>query len=187
MSLIVNMFAGPGAGKSTTAAGLFYKLKHLGYNVELVTEYAKKKTFENNNISLSKQYYISAKQIYYQELAEQNYDIVITDSPILLGLIYADFLKDDKSDFKEIYDAQKEFILKVFNSKNNFNIFIKREESTYSPIGRNQSLVQSKEIDSKILNLLNSNNLPYHTLLKNQKEQEEYFESFVKGLKKIKW
>ena len=38
MSLIINMFAGPGAGKSTTEEELFYKLKHDGYNVELVIE-----------------------------------------------------------------------------------------------------------------------------------------------------
>lgn len=35
------MFGSPGSGKSTTAAGLFYKLKTSDYNVELVTEVAK--------------------------------------------------------------------------------------------------------------------------------------------------
>jgi len=27
---VINLFAGPGAGKSTTAAGLFYYMKKLG-------------------------------------------------------------------------------------------------------------------------------------------------------------
>jgi hypothetical protein len=177
------MFAGPGAGKSTTAAGLFYKLKHDGYNVELVTEYAKKKTFENNNVSLSKQYYISAKQIYYQELAEQNYDIVITDSPILLGLIYADFLKGNSDkDTNIIYNAHREFILSVFNSKNNYNIFIERNDTTFSNIGRNQDLVESKDIDKKILNLLHDNGYKYTKLIKNKTIQEDYFDKLASKL-----
>ena len=183
MSLIINMFAGPGAGKSTTAAGLFYKLKHDGYNVELVTEYAKKKTFENNNVSLSKQYYISAKQIYYQELAEQNYDIVITDSPILLGLVYADFIrKDSNKDVTAIYNAHREFILSVFNSKNNYNIFIERNDSTFSSIGRNQDLVESKEIDKMIISVLYENGFKYNKILKNKKIQEDYFDKLASKL-----
>jgi adenylate kinase family enzyme len=30
---VINLFAGPGAGKSTTAAALFSKMKWKGYNV----------------------------------------------------------------------------------------------------------------------------------------------------------
>lgn len=185
MSLIINMFAGPGAGKSTTAAGLFYHLKQRGFNVELVTEYAKKKTFENNEVSLSKQYYISAKQMYYQELAEKSYDIVITDSPILLGLIYSDFLKDDDTD-ASVYEAHSQFLLKSFNSKNNHNIFIKRNDSTFSSIGRNQDLVESKNIDSRILNLLDSNGIKYDVVPKDLEIQEkEYFPDLINYLDRV--
>ncbi len=35
------MFGGPGTGKSTSAAGLFFKMKLAQMEVELVTEYAK--------------------------------------------------------------------------------------------------------------------------------------------------
>lgn len=39
--LVINIFGGPGVGKSTVAAGLFYRLKCLHYSVELVEEFAK--------------------------------------------------------------------------------------------------------------------------------------------------
>ena len=33
-TLIINLIGGPGSGKSTTAAGLFYKLKQMGIDCE---------------------------------------------------------------------------------------------------------------------------------------------------------
>ena len=45
---VINLFAGPGTGKSTTAAGLFYKMKSKGYMVELVTEFAKDLVYQES-------------------------------------------------------------------------------------------------------------------------------------------
>ena len=42
-TIVVNLIGGPGSGKSTTAAGLFYNLKKLGINCEMALEYAKDK------------------------------------------------------------------------------------------------------------------------------------------------
>ena len=45
--LVVNFFAGAGAGKSTIASEVFWKLKKLGYSTELVGEYAKEAIIKN--------------------------------------------------------------------------------------------------------------------------------------------
>ncbi len=37
----INLFAGPGAGKSTTATWLFSQLKIAGISIELTSEYVK--------------------------------------------------------------------------------------------------------------------------------------------------
>ena len=63
-TLIVNLFAGPGAGKSTAAAYIFSKLKMAGINAEYVTEFAKDKTWEENQKVLNCQFYISGKQAF---------------------------------------------------------------------------------------------------------------------------
>ena len=47
MTLIVNLFGAPSAGKSTMMALVFAKLKLNGCNVEMAPEYAKKKVWEN--------------------------------------------------------------------------------------------------------------------------------------------
>lgn len=59
-TLVVNLFGGPGSGKSTGAAYVFARLKMLGYNAELVTEFAKDKTWEKNETALAAQDYITA-------------------------------------------------------------------------------------------------------------------------------
>ena len=46
--IVVNLFAGPGSGKSTTCAGVFSKLKLIGINCEMALEYAKDKVWENS-------------------------------------------------------------------------------------------------------------------------------------------
>ena len=47
-TLVVNLFAGPGAGKSTGAAYIFSMLKMAGIDTEYVNEYAKDKVWEDN-------------------------------------------------------------------------------------------------------------------------------------------
>lgn len=61
---IINLFGGPGVGKSTLAATTFAHMKQEGYSVELVTEYAKQLTWEGRTNALSNQIYVFAKQLH---------------------------------------------------------------------------------------------------------------------------
>jgi len=58
MTKYINIFGGPGAGKSTTAALLFAEMKSGGFKVELVTEVAKDFVWEDRSTTLSIQPYI---------------------------------------------------------------------------------------------------------------------------------
>ena len=40
-TIVINLIGSPGTGKSTLASELFSKMKWQGYDVELVSEYAK--------------------------------------------------------------------------------------------------------------------------------------------------
>lgn len=79
---------GPGVGKSTIAASIFCKLKELGFNVELITEYAKECVYENKLKTMQDQVYLLAKQYHKLKNALDHNDILITDSPLLLSCIY---------------------------------------------------------------------------------------------------
>lgn len=63
-TLIVNLYAGPGSGKSTGAAYIFSKLKLKDIDAEYVSEYAKDRVWQNDQFPLEHcQLYITGKQL----------------------------------------------------------------------------------------------------------------------------
>lgn len=145
MRTVINLHSGPGAGKSTTAAGLFHLLKLAKIPCELVLEYAKDMTYSQRQSEMSDQIYIFSKQNKRIEDIHR-YDpkiMVITDSPIRLGTFYGQNLP---------YIKELELLIeKVYSTRNNIDIFVNRVKD-YNPSGRNQSLEEAQYIDSYFLN-----------------------------------
>ena len=86
--IIVNLFGVPGAGKSTGAAYIFSQLKMKGINAELITEFAKDKVWENNEKVFKNQLYLFGKQSFRISRVQDEVDVIITDSPLLLSIFY---------------------------------------------------------------------------------------------------
>jgi len=155
MTKVINLFGGPGTGKSTTAAGLFAKMKLEHLEVEFVTEYAKDMTWEKRYNVLGDQLYMLAKQNRRLQRLKDQVDWVITDSSILVGMIYCpnDYLPNH---FRNL-------LFEVYHEYENINVFFNRG-TKYNPVGRNQTEEDAKKIDKKIKDLLDQNSLPYHQL-----------------------
>jgi nicotinamide riboside kinase len=169
--IVVNFYGGPGTGKSTMAAAIFSELKSRGINCELVTEYAKKKVWEESHMVFEFQLYISAKQMYSMFTVAKHVDIVITDSPIIMASVYA---KNDK-----LVSA----ILKREHAKyNNIEIFLKRVKE-YNPKGRLQTEGEAKAKDIQIKNLLNKNKISYNTFDAEQKSIKGIVDLILKKAK----
>lgn len=153
MSLIVNFFGGPCCGKSTLAAGLFYELKLNGYNVELVREFAKDLVYEDEKEIIKNQPYVTGTQFHRQMQPFGKADIVVTDSPILLGMFF------NVMPIK----TWGEFIFELFNSFDNFNILLERtDEIKFDSNSRVHDIEQSRIKDQQILDFLVQNNLEFH-------------------------
>jgi Ni2+-binding GTPase involved in maturation of urease and hydrogenase len=86
--IVINLFGPPGSGKSTGAAEVFAALKKLGVNAELVTEFAKDKAWEHNLKAVNNQAYVFGKQCYRMSRCADEVDVIITDSPLFLSIIY---------------------------------------------------------------------------------------------------
>ncbi len=152
----IQLFGGPGTGKSTTAAGLFYKMKTNNYKVEYIQEFAKELTFSEDKTRLSDQLLILGEQHHRMRRLFGQVDYLIHDSPFVMGLLY---LQEDEHLPKNIY---KDLIVKMYKSYNNLNIFIKRSNShPYQEYGRNQTIEEAKEKDNEIKFLLDSENIEY--------------------------
>ena len=144
---IISMFGAPGAGKSTLASYCFAKLKMMGINCELVTEFAKDKVWEKNNEALSNQIYIFAKQYYRITRCAGKVDVIITDSPLFLSPFYN---KDP-----DIDEPLKELVAKIVAKYDNLNYFLRRVKK-YNPIGRLQTEAESNEYGIHIKTMMKS-------------------------------
>ena len=150
--ILVNLFGSPGTGKSTGAAYIFSQLKMRGINAELVTEFAKDKVWEESKAVFNNQAYIFGKQYFRISRCADKVDVVITDSPLLLSVVY----NNDSvlgEDFNNV-------VRKVMNNYNCKNYFLVRTKA-YNPVGRFQTEEESDAIADEILELLNKEQLPY--------------------------
>jgi nicotinamide riboside kinase len=156
-TIIVNLYGGPGTGKSTTAAGIYYYSKLDGINSELVREYVKKWAWENKQITKYDQNYILAKQISAQSALYNKVPLIITDSPIWLSPIYENKYQGNT----KTLDVINNHITQATNDGViNLHFFIKRSKS-YEQAGRYENEEHAKQIDADIINFLTAQNINF--------------------------
>ena len=168
--LIVNLVGAPGAGKSTGAAYIFSKLKMKGINCELITEYAKRKIWEENKKVFENQIYIFGKQYYSMTSCVDQLDVIITDSPLFLSIYY------NKS--KLLGDNFNKVVNDVFHSFNNKNYLLKRVKE-YNPKGRLQTASESDFIYLELKKLLEQYNIKYDIKDGNVRNYDEIVEETI--------
>ena len=91
MTKVINLFGGSGIGKSTVAALLFAHMKMKGLHVELVREYVKLWAWGGRKIRKEDQIYLLGKQSAYESMLYGKVDYIVTDSPVLLAGVYAEW------------------------------------------------------------------------------------------------
>jgi ABC-type dipeptide/oligopeptide/nickel transport system ATPase component len=152
-TLVINLIGGPGCGKSTTAAGIFYELKKNGVDCEMSLEFAKDKVWENSLQTLDDQIYVFGKQFHKLWRLNGKVDVVITDSPLLLSSYYN---KEESNYFDD-------FVVEQYNRFDNLLFFIERTEQ-YQENGRIQTEEESKEIDYVLKNIMDARGITYETV-----------------------
>lgn len=152
-SLVVNLFGGPGTGKSASAYHLTAKLKWQQVSVGLVREYVKGKVYEGNDQTLEHQTYVFGKQLHWVKRAARHVDVVVQDTSLLNSLIY----HRDKTTVKF-----KELVWEEYNRFDNLNIYIERDHP-YDPTGRQQTEEEALEVDRQIRNKIEELGIEYLT------------------------
>lgn len=143
----INVFAGPGAGKSTLAPQIYAALKKDGYDVEHVSEFIKDWAYMGIKPKGRDQFYIFAQQMHAEEVKLRHVKLVVTDSPLLMNTAYSEFL-GCKFTPRLIEEAQE------FDADYPpINLFIERTV-TYNPDGRYQTYEQALEFDKFLLEFL---------------------------------
>lgn len=158
-TIVVNMFAGPGAGKTTCAWQVASELKKRGYITEYVPEYAKElvwdKNFDQLDGTLDHQKQLLEVQAHRLERLKGQVDFIVTDSPLMLNAIY---LTGSPEEMKRYTDQ----VYRRFAAYDNFSVFIQRGKS-FEQAGRIHDLEQSRKIDQQIKDLLHDYKIYYGT------------------------
>lgn len=167
-TLIVNLYGGPGVGKSTTAAMLFGFLKSRRHNVELVTEVAKDMTWEERKRAIRCQPYIFGKQLFRIERLRGKLEAVITDSPLLLAAVYA-----SHEELGHALMPFRHFVLATWQGMRSIDFFLSRDHNVhpYVATGRTQTLQEAEAIDRAVLSMLQTWHIPHEVIPVREAEQ----------------
>lgn len=149
-TIVVNLFGGPGRGKSALCAGLFYSFKKDGIDCEIAWEYAKGKVWEGSMGTLENQLYMFAKQQHQLFRLEGKVQVVITDAPLLISAVY-----DETHDpvFLSLIESR-------FNRYTNLN-YLLLDKFSYNENGRLQTESGSDLKHDEIIQLLRDKNIEY--------------------------
>lgn len=150
--IVINLYSGPCAGKSTLAADIFAKLKRAGVQAEIPPEVAKIRAQRGDFGFLQDQLAVFAETHHQLSMtARSGAEVAILDSPLLLSLIYAPkpYLASFPALVRDVYDQYQ-----------NLDFFIRRSSAhAYSTVGRIHDERQAQQIDSDILGLLSQHRI----------------------------
>lgn len=165
----INLFGGPGIGKSTIAPYIFSQLKIQDYSVELVHEYIKEWAYINRVPESFDQIYIFAKQLHKEDVVLRKVDHIVTDSPLLLQCVYA--RKYESPFTKEMISLCKKFQ----NKHDSIDILLQRDDTTYKQEGRyetfDEALIVDKNLELFLIEMTDIGIIPsYHKILSTDHE-----------------
>ena len=168
-TLVINLFGGPGAGKSTTAAYVFSQIKWMGYEAELVTEFVKDLIWEHAVKSVQDQIFIFSNQLFRIRRLLGEVEFIIVDSPVMLSLVY--------SDDPVLHQLARSEHLKM----NTYNVALKRAIK-YSTIGRMQSEQEAIGVDEEVSSMLVSQGIDHDVFEGTQGGGDQIVNKIVYGI-----
>ena len=161
MTKIVNLFGGPGIGKSAIAAGLTYELKKNHITCDAPYEFPKMLAWDENHSAIRDQLYVLANQHRGIVKSYGKVDYIILDSPILLSLVYRNYYHSNEYPPTLYGDSFDKMVLDIHNQYDTLNIVLNRSEGVHNEKERYQNLEQSIGLDNAIENTLISNNIQF--------------------------
>lgn len=157
MTVVINLFGGPGAGKSRTAASIFAYLKDEKINCELVTEYAKELVWQGAEVlerASGNPLQLIAEQYRRMHNLRGKVDVIVTDSPLVLAVNY---YKANEIIPTHLYIEMVKCLHDWFD---NINVLLTYPTYYFNERGRTQSQVEAMAEHKKIELLINTLNLP---------------------------
>jgi hypothetical protein len=158
---VLNIWAGAGAGKSTTAADTFARMKRAGLSVELVTEYVKTQAWQGIPIGPWDDVIIFAEQLRRESVLYGKVDYIVTDSPLGLSAVYERHYHASQCTMRDLVCA----VLKRQEAAGikRVNCLLKRHPGVFDGAGRYETEAGARAVDRLVEEHLRmGRNRPFH-------------------------
>jgi hypothetical protein len=152
---IINVYGGPGAGKSTSAAYLYYLLKVQQQNVELVREYVKDWAWEGRKFGAYDEIYFLGKQVRHESMLFGKVDYIVTDAPVYMTAYYASIYCSPTLANGVMAEAKAFYQQVVEDGHQHLHIMLNRIRP-YDPAGRYQNESQAHAVDDGVGKMLHN-------------------------------
>lgn len=171
---VINFLAGPGVGKSTTAAETFSIMKRNGYKCEFVPEYAKSLVWDQRHDMFTEQDYITAHQNrYLRQLISHDIDYAVCDTSLILATMYMPW------DFPDYF---KLYVRALYDTYDNINILLLRNPNImYDQTGRNQDYNGACQKDEELANYLANQGIQYTAVMAGTNQTASQIMDIVKA------
>lgn len=146
---LINLYGGPGAGKSTVALSVAGEMRRQGYSVELVAEDIKYNIYANNYSIFENQVKILGDQIQRLHSMDNKVKYAVLDSPLLQQTVYTE---DAPESFKDL-------VRNINGTFKAISFFVARGDFEFEQKGRIHNKEQSLVLDRLIMDELDRNNI----------------------------
>jgi nicotinamide riboside kinase len=161
-ALVVNIFGGPGSGKSTFAAELFCALKKHHIEAACPEEHAKLAIWSGQPWLLDQQTVMLGRTWETIHALQGKVEVIIVDSPILLCSVYA--REREPVSFHQL-------TADLHRRTDRLNLLLERDGSAqYSTNGRRENEAEAKIVDEQILTTLDIHHEPHHEVSRTDQD-----------------
>ncbi len=170
-TLLINLFGGPGTGKSTMMARVFSELKFDNIDSEMAPEYAKDLVWEeSDNLLRNQQLHVLGEQHRRINRLYGKVSVAITDCPLIN---FALFIPPSNAILNALINEEA----KNFR---HLNILLKRVKP-YNPNGRYQTEIQARDMDLKLKIILTERGFVFHEF-ESSREGSVELTNFIKSM-----
>lgn len=173
---VINLVGGPCCGKSTTAAGLFAKMKlSMQYKCELVTEVIKDYVYDEANIPMKDQILLTAESNHKLFRLDGKVQYAISDAALINGVVYNIFYKSED-------EVSDNLAIDLFRRYDNI-VFLLPRKPTYDKYGRTQTEQEAKDLDELFMTVLAAYDIEYYDM--RQYSHEEMPDRILEIIKEL--